>query len=149
MKHEYMLLEDDFSGQLSKRISEYLAQGWDLWGNPFGFEAEFDADIRTPHFCQALVRLVESPLTLATQVAKVADDGLTPSQFKSPLADPPGFTVGVPETPSFIHSGPTAPATSWIPSEPTAFCTCEKEGDNPDCRLHHDLGDEPIPNLVF
>ena len=77
LKREYQLLEAGTTQDLGIKVTQHLDAGWETWGNPFGLEAEFDADIRDVHYYQAVVRYTETK----TAVSSI------------------GYTVGVPETP--------------------------------------------------
>jgi len=52
MKLEYQMLECSTSGQLGYTVTQALADGWDLWGNPFSTTSMFGDN----WFHQALIR---------------------------------------------------------------------------------------------
>jgi hypothetical protein len=59
---EYALISDLEEAALSKMVTEKLAKGWSLYGNPFcGMTGE---NINVPCFCQAVVRNKEVERTL-------------------------------------------------------------------------------------
>jgi hypothetical protein len=115
MRHEYELLKSDTYFLLSALVTGHLADGWDLWGNPFALEAEFDAEVRNIHYFQAVVRLVEE------------DRGRKTEDRAESEKQPAGFTVLVPMMEEQV---PTIEGYR-------ARCTClELDGDDPQCRIH-------------
>jgi hypothetical protein len=133
MRHEYRIVRGD-SEDLSIAVTNALADGWELWGNPFAVEIKSIYQIGTSHdFCQAMVRQVENmqEKASASHAADAADGGSKPPQL-----EPAGYTVGVPEMPEFSEARTGTANLKVIQFFPTA-CTCfEKVGDNLNCPVH-------------
>jgi hypothetical protein len=131
MKTEYKILQG-YQGydeeSLSVQVTKHLADGWDLWGNPFAYVYP-SSDVT--HICQAVVRQVESE-----------HGGMRMAQ------EPAGYTVQVPETPAArFNVQETLQEIAETPEEVTDHdlaasasldsCAClEYQGDNPACRVH-------------
>lgn len=90
MAHKYRLLERPSSDALSNVVTERLADGWELWGNPFAAETKYDI-----RFFQAMVRFEPSGHAVAGQA-----ETLRQAQGDAALREPAGYSVQVPETPS-------------------------------------------------
>lgn len=82
MAYQYKLLDYSDSDELSGAVTEHLAKGWDLWGNPF---AVVEYGNQTSYF-QAMVQFDPSGHGVVGQV-------------ESALSEPAGYSVQVPETP--------------------------------------------------
>jgi hypothetical protein len=80
MTHEYKIVQSSGSGLLGIAVTHCLAEGWELWGNPFLLTYDM---VENGYICQAMVRQVESE-----------HGGMRMAQ------EPAGYTVGVPETPA-------------------------------------------------
>jgi hypothetical protein len=129
MGHEYKLLDCVGSVELSKEVTQHLADGWDLWGNPFVSHNE----IGDQYFHQTVVRF---DLAGHSVVGKL----------ETALSEPAGYAVGVPETPEAreMQNGPTVevPILEELQGRPFVefaggLCACyEKAGDNPECPIH-------------
>jgi len=87
MAHKYRLLERPSSEKLSDVVTERLADGWDLWGNPFAVEVEYFGQAKEVRYFQAMVRFDASGHAVAGKV-------------ETALGEPAGYSVQVPETPS-------------------------------------------------
>ncbi|TRZ51165.1 DUF1737 domain-containing protein [bacterium] len=147
MAHEYKLLTGETVYVLSTLVTAHLADGFELWGNPFAVST----DIRSYLFCQAVVRQVERE-----------HGGMRMAQ------EPAGYTVGVPETPE--EDGKRAESRKQkaegrkqkaedkgrpvlepglprktgdrgdVPTFEGVPCDCfEIKGDNPKCAVHKDF----------
>ncbi len=133
MTHEYKLLYGDTPEALSAQVNEALADGWDLWGNPFWARVPGYYSIgEVNKYCQAVVRLRE---TEVSDVEKVA--------YK-----PVGYTVQVPVleefSPKVISVVKEQPVVLWsrLPE-----CTCHGTGgEDPECEFHKMY---PSMNLRF
>ena len=130
MTHEYKLLYGDTPEALSAQVNEALADGWDLWGNPFWARVPGYYSIgEVNKYCQAAVRLVEEK---AESVSA-------------------GYTVSVPVLEEFSPIRiPVSELETVINARPVfcfnlPLCTCGKEMD-PDCEFHKL---HPFTNLVF
>lgn len=120
MSHEYKMLRCRDEIYLSSEVTKHLAEGWELWGNPF----MLTMDMENGWICQAVVRMAQEP-AVAVQTNQTAEAA--------------GFTTQVPETPLEEQDGPTVK----VPILPEFACACfEKVGDNPQCHLH---GGGPLP----
>ncbi len=91
MAHKYILLERSSSGELSAVVTERLADGWDLWGNPLIWYLDY---LREVHYFQAMVRFDPSGHAVVGQV-----ETLRQAQGDAALNEPAGYSVQVPETP--------------------------------------------------
>ncbi len=104
MAHQYKLLHSELPEELDYLVNQHMEKGWELWGNPF---ATVFPPLNVRTFYQAVVHFDPSGHEIIGNV-------------ETALREPAGYTIGVPETPSF--EGP---------------CAClEKKGDNPDCPVH-------------
>ena len=127
MTHEYKLLYGDTPEALSAQVNEALADGWDLWGNPFWARVPGYYSIgEVNKYCQAAVRLVEEK---AESVSA-------------------GYTVSVPVleefSPKVISVVKEQPVVLWsrLPE-----CTCHGTGgEDPECEFHKMY---PSMNLRF
>jgi hypothetical protein len=130
MEHEYKIVHGETPEQLSALVNEHASQGWELWGNPFALEAEFDADIRDTRYHQAMVRF-----NLREKTEKINEAA--------------GFKVGVPETPKIPTEENKPIVQRAIPLFSYCFCSCfEKAGDNPECRVHFNNNEEQVSGMV-
>ncbi len=90
MAYQYKLLDYSDSDELSGAVTEHLAKGWDLWGNPF---AVVEYGNQTSYF-QAMVQFDPSGHAVVGQV-----ETLRQAQGDAALNEPAGYSVQVPETP--------------------------------------------------
>jgi len=120
MRHEYAVLHGSDQEFLGEIVTIALADGWELWGNPFA------SGIYT--FNQAIVRQVEDNRSLETA--------------ESTAQMPAGYSMLVPETPGEeeLRTKTMNPETILIYpaviSDHMCFCF-EKAGDNPNCPVNH------------
>ncbi|MBE3038292.1 MAG: DUF1737 domain-containing protein [Chloroflexi bacterium] len=124
MTHEYLILESLNSETLSEKVTEHLADGFDLWGNPFVVPQIFA-------YCQAVVRFDPSGHSVVGHI-------------DTALVEPAGYSIQVPETP-----GGGEGRAEDVPTFEGVPCGCSKiKGDNPKCRVH--FGDDgPRAGLVY
>ena len=87
MTHQYELLEQKNLQELNRIVTEHLAAGWDLWGNPFVVVAEYGGV--SIHYFQALTQF---DYGTGRKVIYQEEHTLT----DKPAA---GYSVQVPETP--------------------------------------------------
>jgi hypothetical protein len=119
MRHAYMLIECESSEALGEAVMLALADGWDLWGNPIVQDGYYDGLSRSVHYCQAIVRQVDTP------AGKPADskEEIASGEVRPRNDTEAGYTVLLPE-----KRGAT---TMTVP------CACfEMLGDNPECQMH-------------
>ncbi|MGA2504233.1 MAG: hypothetical protein ABSG01_09105 [Anaerolineales bacterium] len=128
MKYEYKTAFANTPELLDMLVNEFMAQGWELWGNPYVLV-----------YPSSDVRIYHQVVVLPKNVMVVKD-----ATFEA--SEPAGFTVLVPEQPevetgvngSTIHS-------AW-PLMDGRLCACfEKEGDNLECPMHYG---QPVSGMV-
>lgn len=69
MSMEYKLIEQAYSAELTRAVMQHLQEGWDLYGNPFAVEAEYDGQVRDIHFFQAVIRPIDTGLRMGQERA--------------------------------------------------------------------------------
>jgi len=116
MAHQYRLIECPTSNELSYIVTERLADGWDLWGNPLVEVVGYDTHVTYIHYFQAMVRFDPSGHTIAGKVENAlcaAPTRQEPAGREVPA--PSGYSVNVPETPSTndFHDLGAAIGSSW------------------------------------
>jgi hypothetical protein len=134
MAHQYKLLECAFNEGLNDAVTRHLAEGWDLWGNPFVAEAEYFVRVKEIHYFQAVVRFDPSGHAVAEKgeilrpircCAKAQDDAALhePAETLRPTAISP--VIAWPE-PNSLTPDP----------DDTQCCCLEKIGDCSFCPVH-------------
>ena len=88
MSWEYQIIEGFGADDLTADVNAALAEGWEFWGNPFGFQAE--TEVSDIMLYQAMIRRVETP----------SDDRVFSKETARGV--PAGFTFHVPETPQEV-----------------------------------------------
>ena len=124
MTHEYKLLNGVTPEIISKLVNEHLAEGWELWGDPFSAGLS--------RYCQAVVRPTPGPSPFER------------AQMERGEQEPPVQAVAgqVYETLEMrpMDIGQTG-AGEVVQKVRTLFagilCACfEYQGDNPECPVH-------------
>ena len=96
MAHKYRLLERPSSDELSDVVTERLANGWDLWGNPFVEVVGYERHVTDVHYFQAMVSFDPS----GREVPAAPSAHAVAGKVETALGEPAGYNVQVPETPS-------------------------------------------------
>ena len=93
MAHKYKILHNSEQDLLSAQVTKYLAEGWELWGNPFAIIFP-SSDVCMS--CQAVVRFDPS----GHEVIGKVETALSEGNGLRMAQEPAGYNVQVPETPA-------------------------------------------------
>lgn len=117
MTHEYKLLNGVTPEIISKLVNEHLAEGWELWGDPFSAGLS--------RYCQAVVRFERAQMERGEQEPPVqAVAGQVYETLEMQPMDSGKIEAGV------VVQGVRRLFTGIL-------CACFKyQGDNPECPVH-------------
>jgi hypothetical protein len=91
MSKQYKLVTDDYPEGLSDKVTELLAEGWELWGNPAIYSQPAHG-LLCYAYCQAMVRFEED--TVDEMLEREAEHILTDKSVA-------GYNVGTPSMVEF------------------------------------------------
>jgi hypothetical protein len=102
MSHQYELLEGSNRVVLSNLVNERLADGWELWGAPFGLvnpEKEFAYS-----FCQAVVKFDSDQEALSATITNETVAGYSGINSAMVLGARPIIPLFAPAGGDFLHA---------------------------------------------